>query len=318
MSNTVTQLREYVNLSSYGKNGQLWDYHKAIADEVAKLYEDFSDSPKDSRKAERIRNCSGYLNFGWYYNNQTGKNEIHLIELHCCKVRSCVLCQWRRSLLYKARFSMNIIDIIQNNPTAKFIFLTLTVKNCEISEIRSTLSSMSKAFNRLTKSDYFKDVLGYIRNMEITRGENDTVHPHYHVLLMVKETYFNTGHYINQNSWALAWKHFMKLDYVPITDIRLVRDKSKRLDVVKELFKYTVKETDIKKDSWYKLLMDSLHHVRAISSGGILKDIVKDFTNTADEDLLHIDENSQPMEPLNKTVAYEWNRPIKRYRKANQ
>ena len=316
MPDTVPQLKEFVNLSSYGEREALWDYHKAIADEVAKLYEEYSDCERDSRKAERIRNCAGYLNFSWYYNNQTGKNEIHLIELHSCKARSCVLCQWRRSLIYKARFSMNIVDVIQNNPTARFIFLTLTVRNCELSEIRSTLSDMSKAFNRLTKSDYFKDVLGYIRNVEMTRSENDTVHPHYHVLLMVKPTYFNKGHYLTQNDWALAWKHFLKLDYTPITDIRLVRDKSKRLDVVKELFKYTVKETDIKKDNWYKILMDSLHHIRAISSGGTLKNIVKDFTNTQDEDLLHIDENSQPMEPLNKTVAYEWNRPIKRYRKS--
>ena len=315
MPNSIAQLHEYVNLSSYGKKEALWDYHKAIADEVAKLYEEFSDSPRDSRRAERIRNCAGYLNFGWYHNQQTGNNEIHLIELHCCKARACVLCAWRRSLLYKARFSMNILDVIEQNPTAKFIFLTLTVRNCELSEIRATLSDMSKAFNRLTKSEYFRDVLGYIRNMEITRGDNDTVHPHYHCLLMVKETYFNSGHYINQNSWAHAWQHFMKLDYVPVTDIRLVRDKSKRLDVVKELFKYTVKETDIQKDNWYKILMDSLHHIRAISSGGTLKDIVKDFTNTQDEDLLHIDDNAQPMEPLNRTVAYEWNRPIKRYRK---
>ena len=315
MSNSLAEMKEFVNLSSYGKRGERWDYHKAIADEVAKLYEVYGDCERDKRKAKRIRDCAGYLNFGWYSNPDTGKNEIHLIELHCCKTRSCVLCQWRRSLLYKVRFSMNIIDILEQYPTAKFLFLTLTVKNCDLSDIRSTLSQMSTAFNRMTKSDAFTDVIGYIRNMEITRGENDSVHPHYHVLLMVNQSYFKSGHYISKDGWAKYWRKYMKLDYDPVCDIRLVRDKTKRLDVVKELFKYTIKETDIKTDNWYKILMDSLHHVRAISSGGALKNIIKDDTNLQDHDLLHLTESGSEMQPLNKTVAYQWNRPIKRYRK---
>jgi plasmid rolling circle replication initiator protein Rep len=210
---------------------------------------------------------------------------------------------------------MNIIDILEQYPTARFLFLTLTVKNCDLSDIRSTLSQMSTAFNRMTKSDAFTDVIGYIRNMEITRGENDSVHPHYHVLLMVNQSYFKSGHYISKDGWAKYWRKYMKLNYDPVCDIRLVRDKTKRLDVVKELFKYTIKESDIKTDNWYKILMDSLHHVRAISSGGALKNIIKDDTNLQDHDLLHLTESGSEMQPLNKTVAYQWNRPIKRYRK---
>jgi len=312
----LAELKEYVNLRSYGQKEARWDYHKAIADEVSRLYSEYADSPKDLKKSARIKDCAGYLNFGWYNNPDTGHNEIHLIELHCCKTRSCVLCQWRRSLLYKARFSMNIIDILDKYPNAKFIFLTLTVKNCDLTEIRSTLSKMSTAFNRMTKADCFRDVLGYIRNMEITRGDDNSVHPHYHVLLMVTETYFKSGHYITKDCWSAYWKNFLKLDYDPVCDVRLVRDKTKRLDIVKELFKYTIKETDIKKDSWYKILMDSLHHIRAISSGGVLKNIIKDIDKIQDEDLLHINEDSKPLVPLNKTIAYEWNRPVKRYRKA--
>ena len=310
-------IHEFVNLSSYGKREAKWDYHKAISDQIAQLYDDYSDSPRDKKKAERIRNCAGYLNFGWYANPVTGKNEIHLIELHCCKARSCVVCQWRRSLVYKARFSMNILEVLNNNPTAKFIFLTLTVKNCELVDIRETLSRMSKAFNRMTKSDAFKDVQGYIRNMEITRGIDDSVHPHYHVLLMVRPNYFNQGHYISKDQWSKYWKHFMALDYNPVCDVRLVRDSSKCKDVVKELFKYTIKESDIKKDNWYKLLMDSLHHIRAISSGGQLKNIIKEDTTLTDNELIHTTDNPDSLLPLDKTVAYTWNRPIKRYRKAN-
>ena len=312
---SIPELREHVNLSSYGKREKAWDIHKATSDTVSAIYAKYSNCPRDERKADRIRDCAGYLDFGWYHNGDTGNNEIHLLRAHFCHCRACIVCACRRSLMLKARFSMNIEKVLDEYPTARFIFLTLTVKNCDVSDLKATLKNMSLAFKNLMRDKTTsKDILGYIRNFEVTRGEDDSAHPHYHVLLMVKSSYFKSGHYISQNDYTLAWKKALKVDYTPIVDIRAIRNKSDRIGVVKELFKYTIKELDITLDLWYKNIMEQLHKTRAISSSGALKDVVKDISQESDDDMIHVGKDSATMEALNKVVTYQWNRPIKRYR----
>ncbi len=84
--------------------------------------------------------------------------------------------------------------------------------------------------------------------------EEDTYHPHFHVLLPVKKNY------IKQADWTSLWKKALKLDYTPIVDIRRVKSKAKidaeqiESDVreammeqkaVLEISKYPVKDTDV-------------------------------------------------------------------------
>ncbi|KYD03686.1 hypothetical protein B4144_3959 [Bacillus atrophaeus] len=84
--------------------------------------------------------------------------------------------------------------------------------------------------------------------------EEDTYHPHFHVLLPVKKNY------IKQADWTSLWKKALKLDYTPIVDIRRVKGKAKidaeqiESDVreakmeqkaVLEISKYPVKDTDV-------------------------------------------------------------------------
>ena len=311
---TIPQIKEYVNLRSYGDREAAWDNHKASADRVAKLYETYSDCDRDLRKSERISDCAGFLRFGWYHNPNTNKNEIHLVEAHYCHCRACSVCAWRRSLMLKAKFYMNMPEIIAQYPKVKFIFLTLTLRNCQLSEIRDTVNNMAKAWKRFFQRKQFKnDVLGFVRNLEITRGVNDTCHPHYHILIAVKSTYFSTGHYISKDMFAQLWKESLRLDYIPVVDVRTIRGAIDR-SAVSELLKYSVKELDIGNDIWYKSLMDSLHHIRAISTSGILKDVVKTPKEETDDQLTFVGD-SQDMTPLNKVVDYKWNKPIKRYRK---
>lgn len=313
---SIPQVKEYVNLRSYGDREAAWDNHKSSADRVSRLYQIFSDTEKDLRKSKRISDCAGYLRFGWYHNTNTNKNEIHLIEAHYCHCRSCSVCAWRRSLMLKAKFYLNLPEILIQYPKVRFIFLTLTLRNCQLSEIRETVNSMSKAWKRFFERKQFKnDVLGFVRNLEITRGVNDTCHPHYHILIAVKPTYFNSGHYMSKDKFADLWKESLRLDYIPVVDVRTIRGNIEKSDVA-ELLKYSVKELDIGNDMWYKVLMESLHHVRAISTSGILKDVVKTPQTESDDELTFIGE-SQNMTPLNKIVDYKWNKPIKRYRKAN-
>ena len=61
-------------------------------------------------------------------------------------------------------------QIKEQYPTHRFIFLTLTVKNPYITDLKSQLVIMNNAFKKLTKRKEFMAVVdGWIRTTEVTR-----------------------------------------------------------------------------------------------------------------------------------------------------
>ncbi len=99
--------------------------------------------------------------------------------------------------MWQARFYQAMPRLAAEHPKARWIFLTLTVKNCQISELRDTLKHMNASWQRLKDRKEFKPVSGWIRSTEVTRGKDGTAHPHFHALLMVPPSWF-TRHYIKQ------------------------------------------------------------------------------------------------------------------------
>ena len=61
---------------------------------------------------------------------------------HFCRVRHCPVCQWRRSLLWRAVMFQQLPNIQERFPTHRWVFLTLTVKNPPVTELRDTLKHM--------------------------------------------------------------------------------------------------------------------------------------------------------------------------------
>ena len=53
-----------------------------------------------------------------------------------------------------------------------WLFLTLTQKNCLVSELRGTILEMNKSFARLTKLQRWA-IEGWIKSLEVTQGEMD-------------------------------------------------------------------------------------------------------------------------------------------------
>ncbi|MGY4110017.1 plasmid rolling circle replication initiator protein Rep [Aeribacillus sp. SP014] len=135
---------------------------------------------------------------------------------------------WRRSLKI-AYHNKLIVEEANRRYHCAWLLLTLTVRNVEGGELRQTISDMMKGFNRLTKYKRFDAaVLGYFRALEITKNhEEHTYHPHFHVLLPVKKSYFTGKLYISQKDWTSLWKKAMKLDYTPIVHIQRVKGKTK-------------------------------------------------------------------------------------------
>ncbi len=300
-------------LTDYSPGDKPWDTHRAQAQRVEGVY---LGTVFDSL-AGRIRGCSGFLGFAWADDADTGESRLKLRSARFCRVRHCPVCQWRRSLMWQARFLQALPAIEAAHPKARWLFLTLTVRNMPISELRASLQDMNKAWQRLIKRQEFaSNVQGWIRTTEVTRGRDDSAHPHFHCLLMVRPSYF-THNYVKQERWTDLWRECARLDYTPIVDIRTVKARlgapgeSPLRRAVSETLKYAVKPGDMR-DDWLIELTRQVHRLRFIASGGALKDILRE-TEETEQDLMLADEDGEG--GGDPAIFFDWRREIKRYTK---
>jgi len=219
--------------------------------------------------------------------------------------------------MWQARFLTALPAIEQAYPTARWLFLTLTVRNCPITDLRSTIQWMNKAWHRLVQRPEFGPVLGWIRTTEVTKGRDGGAHPHFHVLMMVRPSYFSSKYYVTQARWTELWQECARLDYVPVVHVQAVKPKSPISNdsplrrAVSETLKYAVKPEDMMDREWLLELTKQVHRLRFIASGGALKDILRE-TEESDADLMLADDGEGGGEP---ELFFDWRREIKRYAK---
>lgn len=300
-------------LSDVSEKDKPWDTHRHSADVVRDLY---ADSEFDSY-SERIDLCAQWLQFA-LVSKSDSERSLKLESAKFCHVRHCPVCQWRRALMWKARFFNALPAISQDFPTAKWVFLTLTVKNCELEALRGEIGLMNKAFKRLSERKNFP-ALGYVRSLEVTRDRFRFAHPHFHVLMLVPSSYFVRG-YIKQSTWIEMWQKSLRVDYAPSVDIRTVKPKQGAdsriavMDALKETLKYTVKESDLVSDrSWLIELTKQLHKLRATTVSGVLKCYLSN-SGPEIEDLIHADEDAiGEIQPDDVRFLFGWREKVQRY-----
>ncbi len=257
---------------------------------------DLSDSYKRigyNKKSIRVGECGDFLEF-----RLTADETLKLTRANFCKVRLCPMCSWRRSLKIFGQVS-KIMDYVEENHNYRYIFLTLTVKNCYGEDLKDTLDLMTKAFNKMNQRKAFRQaVKGYFRSLEITYDKDEfitdeiylkkidyysriglkigdknlnynTYHPHFHMVLAVDNNYFtNSRIYLSQEDWTNLWKSSLKVDYTPIVDVRKLRENKGK--EVAEVAKYTVKSEDF-------LIKDE--------KGNIKEDLTDEVVKTLDNSL---------------------------------
>lgn len=177
-------------------------------------------------------------------------------------------------------FSEDFEEIKSNYPTARWVLVTLTVPNCPIGDLRSTLGAMSKAWQRLIQRKEIADnMLGFVRSTEVTKEEkrNGYAHPHYHALILMKSAYFSRG-YIKQARWTELWMQAMRSDEV-------VNVKVSNIDKEKKLYSILIDFKDCEMDDLYKdmefieIKSKQIKELRFINFGGVLGNSFKGLTN---------------------------------------
>lgn len=245
--------------------------------------------------------------------------------------------------MWRARAFTALPKVLEHYPKARFVFLTLTVRNCELSELRQTLTRMNKSWTLLTKRKEWP-ALGWIRSVEVTRSRDDTAHPHFHCLLMVPPSYFKGGAYLSQRRWSEVWRACLKVDYDPIIHVQVVKPPKgtqdgqegvSMMNAVCETLKYSVKPSDVLRgDSsknpstdnkggdtykgvsdrdWLVTMTEHLKKTRAVAVGGVLKDFMKAIEEEP-EDLIHVDENGiTEVDNDSPRVFFGWRERLTRY-----
>lgn len=270
-------------LAAYSPRDAKWDHHRANAQAIGQHYD---QEQRFARLGERIAGCSTALGFAWHDDHDTGESRLKLRTASFCCVRHCPVCQWRRSLRNTARFFSAIPALQAQFPTHRWIFLTLTVRNCEPDQLRDTITAMNTGWKRLIQRKDWP-ALGWCRTVEVTRNDEDgSAHPHFHALLMVPAGYFTGRNYITQAEWSARWRQAMRLDYDPVVDVRAVKSKKDGQTLqaaVVETLKYATKAEDSLNDpEWLYAITEQLHKLRFIATGGALKDLLKDDMTNAE------------------------------------
>ena len=202
------------------------------------------------KQAERTEQCNSWKKFESCAADpdHTGKK---IVAANYCRNRFCATCQWLKSRKL-FRESMTIGEhILTDDPSLRFLFLTLTVPNLPLSELGNGTTDMMEAWKRLTQRRRVQSILlGFHRSLEVTYNpQTYTYHPHFHALLVVPSGYFGKN-YINQSEWLTLWREATRNKSITQVDVRAVKPKpintkrvSEWLEKVKHLSEEDQKKT---------------------------------------------------------------------------
>lgn len=311
MTGNQNQEQVLLDKNKKGKDRD-WRGRKILSLKLADIFEDLGYK---KAMVERVATCGDTLRF---IHREDGS--LRLYQAYFCKNKLCPMCNWRRSMKYSYQTSRIVDEAIKRQPKGRFLFLTLTVKNVPGDELNGAISQLTKSFDRLFKrAKVMKNLIGYLRSVEVTHNEKEnTYHPHIHVLLMVRPAYFRSkDDYISQVEWSKLWANSLKVSYVPMVDIRAVKETGKGLKgAILETAKYPTKpiKLDVENKQVVDDLYNGLYRKRQLGYGGLFKEIKKQLAldDAENGNLVQTSDEENDLSSGTKIVAY-WNATKQNY-----
>jgi plasmid rolling circle replication initiator protein Rep len=284
-------LKEKVNKRTElkGKNIKVWQ----IASE--------SGVDMTSNTLFRMQDCGTYLEF------LSDKNidNIKLGSANFCGNRFCPHCGANKARKDALELAI-LLEYINQKYGYRFIFLTLTAPNVYSYDLENELKDYYKSFERLFKRKPVKAICkGYIRKLEMTYNVNeDTYHPHYHIILAVNGSYFDDSRlYINQKEWLQLWRDCKRDQVITQVDVRAVTQNN-IAGAVEEMAKYIAKESNYAYSiEVFRVFYKVLKGKRYFSFNGVFKEAHNKY-KVGELDCL---KEKDDVEYVYK-IIYEWNK----------
>ncbi len=343
MTRTIPQKKDSANrpdpnspwLCEVSPKHAIWDDRKTKAHATADIY---LTAPDMTRVGERVRQCSQILTLTEIIETGTGETGYKARATRC-RVPSCPICSPLRAAKLRREIEPALIRTAEAHPSGRWLFLTLTVKNPPITELRQTVRHMSESWHRFVKRKELACVRGWTRSLEITRGawvdirtgneidkrklyavpeqfrqpKDPTIaHPHYHCLLFVPSYYFKTAAYIKHERWVQLWREAARLDYDPSVNVKTAKTLEGGLDEVIKAQNYSIGEFEIQHDpAWFLEYHRQCHGLRFFAAGGLVKEFLK-ADATEDEDMAGADDGQKE---TGKKISFEYFRPARKYKR---
>jgi len=230
-----------------------------------------------------------------------------------CKQRQCPICQWRRSQRTCAEVHQ-LFDYRPDLAEGKWIFLTLTARNCETWDLRDTLKKMTNAFQRMTRRLFWREnVLGAIRYTEVSvgRANPDTAHPHFHCLLLIRPSMFAGNNYMSTQRWADAWGSALQEHYTP--EVHVERLQGAPQEIREGVVNWAGYSTKARRDTpsaqWLVNVTQQLKGLQLVQVMGELGRIAPHFSTEDVVDVDYISTGHQACE----TPTFRWDGQSRSY-----
>lgn len=273
--------------------------------------------------AARTRDCATFLQFNVF---QSGERRLKTANF--CKLRLCPMCISRRARRSAWKLSQ-VLNKVEAEHGAKYLFLTLTMRNVPGDQLGTALGQLADAWNRFLKQRQLeRTVKGWFRAIEITRSGKQ-YHPHLHAILAVDADYFSresrkAGKYLNQTDLVDRWQKALRVDYRPSVRIQTTKGKAGTGEAVRsaggrsavEAAKYAVKDEDyidqkLPEEEAVRILRDyteALYRRRLTAFGGWLKDAARalDAEDLEDGDLIHTEDDVLREDLVEMVDSYGW------------
>lgn len=251
-----------------------------------------------TKRGERSLNCAQQR----YIVVVNGK--AHTVFTHRCRSRHCANCQRIKAYVWQMKMQEIIPELSINFKNGKYLFITFTVKNPKIKNLRLVLKCMSRAYAKMFQRKAFRFVVGGIRSTEITRGKSgdDEAHPHFHAIICLKTTYFKKENYLTADDWGKHWGECLQSEYekegldynekdypkgFPRVDIRVAKSADGKQEITNKniaehgeqlinyVLKYSIKGSDLlkdgKADKWFFEFDKQVKGIRMIAPVGVVK-----------------------------------------------
>lgn len=294
-----------------------FDSRKAVSDRISAA---FARGGRDNLAA-KVGGCSPYMRMS--QRERGGRWSAFTVS---CKVRECPMCDHRAAAKRGRLLSDAVSKVQAAHPAMRWIFLTLTVKNVPLRDLRMTVLGLNASWKRLMElRDVGRCLIGWSRAVEVTRGQDGLAHPHIHALLGVSSTYFKGDNYLSQEAWAALWKQSARLDYEPLVHVQALKKPSvdegskglaSGIHEVTKAAGYSVKASQLQlDDAWLCELHEQQSKLHFFSAGGELKAALKSLNDSDDEDEIGDDQEPLNCNDIHKSLMFHWRSNYAQYRR---
>lgn len=221
-----------------------------------------------------------------------------------CKWRLCPFCLAVEAGKERRRLAAAMTRL-QTDLDARYIVLTLTVRNVPGAALNASLDALTDGWRRMVDLRPMGRVAvhGWYRTIEITRNQDGSYHPHIHAIIATTPDYFRRSNkgYLSTRDYVQLWRKACRLDYDPICDVRAAYNRRRNdygtIGAAVEAAKYAVKSAEYCRDiGTLRIYANALTSRRLRAYGGTLKAYAKAGDQTA------------PDTPKDgDTITYLWN-----------